>query len=190
MFLVIKRKPYNLCWNFRSLRVWGAAASCPRSEGRISFFCFFWQNIKYLNSSTVRDVFFGHRYKSQAKDSLLATVMSFKLCCLHCRPRLSWWTSLRWGTSHAFFLPIPAKTLVESQPVSVWKGRRAWHISRSPNAWDTSWTGIKRSRYLTPVLNHNSSQMSYAESKHVRIWRLDDNSAAWASISSVLHMQK
>ena len=77
-------------------------------------------------------------------------------CSLMRRDRLSGWLKLQQKMCHAFFFPLLAKELAQSQPVTVWNPRRVLHIL-SPKAW-VSCTGIKQNLSFTLVWNHSSGQ--------------------------------
>ena len=62
------------------------------------------------------------------KASYLAATLSLSFRWAPRRSRLSWCCSLCNSPCHPFFLPMPARELVESQPVMAWKAGRARHM--------------------------------------------------------------
>ena len=114
--------------------------------------------IAFLAEHEVTQLIYGARlfvYRLQTKASHLPAVVTFNSCSSPRWDTLSWWSVLRQKLSQAFFFPIPAKTLVESQPVIAWNPGRDLQ-SFSPKAWAMSCTGIIRCRSFNPVRNHNS----------------------------------
>ena len=52
---------------------------------------------------------------------------TLRSCSLMRRDKLSWWLKLQQKKCHAFFFPLLAKELAQSQPVTVWNPRRVLH---------------------------------------------------------------